>query len=120
VLASYLALSAFLSLFHIPAIYGLSTMLGTTVMGSTTVLGSTMLGTTTSMAEVYSTVLPAGQLAISLLAIGILIFLELSDPAYSKTNRLVRELRRSWLPLAATLIILFSLTVAFKVLAILA
>jgi hypothetical protein len=120
-----------------PAFYGLSTVLGTTILGTTvlgttvlgtTVLGTTMLGTTvlgttllgtTSLIQVYAEALSMGQLTISLIAIGMLVYLELSDPSYGKTHRLIRELRKSWLPLSAMLVLLFALVVFFRVLAIL-
>jgi hypothetical protein len=59
-------------------------------------------------------------LAVSLIAIGLLVFLELSDPAYGKINRLVFELRKSWLPTVSILVTLFFLIVAFKIYVILA
>jgi len=114
-----------------PAFYGLSTILGTTILGTTvlgtsvlgttvlgtTVLGSTLLGTT-SLIQVYADALVAGQLAISLIAIAMLVYLELSDPSYGKTRRVVEELRKSWLPLSALLVLLFALIVAFRIWAI--
>ena len=111
-----------------PAFYGLSTVLGTTILG-TTVLGTTMLGTTvlgttllgtTSLIQVYGEALAMGQLAISLVAIGMLVYLELSDPSYGKAHRLIGELRKSWVPLSAILVLLFALIVFFRVWAILA
>ena len=126
-----------------PAFYGLSTVLGTTILGTTvlgttvlgttvlgtTVLGTTMLGTTvlgttllgtTSLIQVYAEALSMGQLTISLIAIGMLVYLELSDPSYGKTRRLIAELRKSWVPLSAMLVLLFALIVFFRVLDILA
>jgi hypothetical protein len=115
-----------------PGFYGLSTILGTTILGTTvlgtTILGTTVLGTTvlgstllgtTSLIQVYAEALSMGQLAISLIAICMLIYLELSDPSYGKTRRLIEELRKSWLPLTAVLVLLFSLIVFFRICAIL-
>jgi hypothetical protein len=75
---------------------------------------------TTSLIGVYSEALLQGQLAISLIAIGMLTYLELSDPSYGKTKRIIEELRKSWLPLSALLVILFMLIVAFRIWAIIA
>jgi len=61
-----------------------------------------------------------GQLAISLIAICMLVYLELSDPSYGKTRRLIEEVRKSWLPLSAVLVMLFALIVFFRIWAILA
>jgi len=115
-----------------PAFYGLSTILGTTILGTTvlgtTVLGTTVLGTTvlgstllgtTSLIQVYADALVTGQLAISLIAIGMLIYLELSEPSYGKTRRVIKELRKSWLPLSVLLVLLFTIIVAFRIWAIL-
>jgi len=99
-----------------PAFYGLSTILGTTILG-TTVLGTTLLGTT-SLIQVFADALVTGQVAISLIAIGMLVFLELSDPSYSKTRRVIEELRKSWLPMSVLLVLLFALIVAFRIWAI--
>lgn len=114
-----------------PAFYGLSTVLGTTILGTTvlgtTVLGTTVLGTTvlgstllgtTSLIQVYADALVTGQLAISLIAIGMLVYLELSDPSYGKTRRVAEELRKSWLPLTVLLVLLFALIVTFRIWAI--
>jgi hypothetical protein len=132
-LAVYVTLASLCSLLVVkPVFYGLSTILGTTVLGSTvlgstvlgttvlgsTVLGSTMLGTT-SLIQVYAEALVTGQLAISLIAIGMLVYLELSDPSYGKTPRAIGELRKSWLPMSALLVLLFAFIVAFKIWAIL-
>ncbi|MCP8306165.1 MAG: hypothetical protein H3Z49_03550 [archaeon] len=128
-LSIYLGLALFISSLAVePTFYGLSTVLGTTILGTTvlgtTVLGTTVLGTTvmgtTSLVGVYGDALLSGQLAISLIAIGTLIFLELSDPSYGKTRRLIGELRKSWIPLSALLVVLFMLIVAFRVWAIIA
>ena len=117
-IAFYVTLASFCSLLAVkPAFYGLSTVLGTTVLGST-VLGSTLLGTT-SLIQVYADALVTGQLAISLMAVGMLVYQELSNPSYGKVPRVVGELRGSWLPLSGLLVLLFAFIVAFKILAIL-
>jgi len=131
--AIYVSVAFALSLLTVkPAFYGLSTVLGTTILGTTvlgttvlgttilgtTVLGSTLLGTTTtttSLIQVYAEALSMGQLAISLIAICMLIYLELSDPSYGKTRRLIEELRKSWLPLSALLVLLFAFIVFFRI-----
>ena len=133
-LAVYVLLACVASLLAVkPAFYGLSTVLGTTILGTTvlwtTVLGTTILGTTvlgstllgtTSLTQVYAEALAMGQLAISLIAICMLVYLELSDPSYGKTRRLIEELRKSWIPLSAVLVLLFALIVFFRIWAILA
>lgn len=132
ILAVYSLLASVAGLLAVkPAFYGLSTVLGTTVLGTTvlgttvmvtTVLGSILMGTTTttSLIQVYAEAFSMGQLAISLIAICMLVYLELSDPSYGKTHRLIEELRKSWLPLSAVLVLLFALIVFFRVWAILA
>jgi hypothetical protein len=110
----YVSLALLLSFLVVkPAFYGLSTILGTTVLG-TTVLGSTLLGTT-SLIQVYAEALSMGQVAISLLAICMLLYLELSDPSYGESPRVVTELRKSWLPLTTLLVLLFAVIVFFRV-----
>ena len=134
VLLAYISLTALTSLLEVrPALYGLSTVLGTTILGTTvlgtTVLGTTVLGTTvlgvtmlgtTSIIGLYAEALGRGQLVISLVAIGLLSYMELSDPTYGRTKRIIEELRRSWLPLSALLVVLFMLTVSFRIWAIIA
>ena len=138
ILFVYASLALLLSFLVVkPRFYGLSTILGTTILGTTvlgttsmatllgttTVLGTTLLGTTTTTeawVPIYAEALAMGQLAISLVAISVLVYLELSDPSYGNTRRLIRELRKSWLPLAAVLVILFGLIVFFRVWEILA
>jgi hypothetical protein len=110
----YVSLALLLSFLVVkPAFYGLSTILGTTVLG-TTVLGSTLLGTT-SLIQVYAEALSMGQVAISLLAICMLLYLELSDPSCGESPRVVAELRKSWVPLTALLVLLFAVIVFFRV-----
>ena len=140
ILAVYALLASVASLLTVkPAFYGLSTVLGTTILGTTvlgtTVLGTTILGTTvlssillgtttttttTSLIQVYAEAFSMGQLAISLIAICMLVYLELSDPSYGKTRRLIEEVRKSWLPLSAVLVLLFALIVFFRIWAIIA
>ena len=140
ILAVYALLASAASLLTVkPAFYGLSTVLGTTILGTTvlgtTVLGTTILGTTvlssillgtttttttTSLIQVYAEAFSMGQLAISLIAICMLVYLELSDPSYGKTRRLIEEVRKSWLPLSAVLVLLFALIVFFRIWAIIA
>jgi hypothetical protein len=133
VLTVYFSLAFLVSFLAVkPRFYGLSTILGTTILGTTvlgtTVLGTTVLGTTvlgstllgtTSLIQVYAEALSMGQLAISLIAICMLVYLELSDPSYGKTRRLIEELRKSWLPLSVVLVLLFALIVFFRIWAIL-
>ena len=126
---SYLGLAGILGFLAVkPALYGLSTILGTTILGTTvlgttvlgtTVLGSTMLGTS-GLADVYTGALTALQPMISLVLIGMLCYLELSDPSYGRTKNIVEELRRSWLPVTAFLTVIFTLIVAFRIWAIIA
>jgi hypothetical protein len=134
ILAVYVSVASMLSLLVVkPAFYGLSTVLGTTILGTTvlgttvlgttilgtTVLGSTLLGTTktttTSLIPVLAEALSMGQLAISLIAICMLVYLELSDPSYGSTSRLIQELRKSLLPLSVVLVLLFALIVFFRI-----
>jgi len=88
-------------------LFGLSTVLGTTVLG-TTVLGVT-----------FASAIASAQLYLSLACIGLLVFLELSDPSYGEVKRLIAEIRLNWLPCAIFLVILFFLIVAFKIASIL-
>jgi len=122
IMAVYVTLASLCSLLAVkPAFNGLSTILGTTVLG-TTVLGTTVLGTTvlgTSRIQGYADALAIGQLAISLMTIGLFVYRELSDPFYGKADRRVEELRKSWLPLSVLLVLLFAFVVAFRVWAIL-
>ncbi len=123
ILALYALLTLLCSTLAVtPALYGLSTVLGTTVLGTTvlgtTVLGSTLLGTT-SLVKAYTEAMALGQFAIGLTAIGLLIFLELSDPSFGEPGKLVRDLRRSWLPVVAVLMLLFAIIVVFRIAAVL-
>lgn len=90
-----------------------SSVLGSSVLGSS-VLGSSVLGSTT-IVEAYGGAIAASQLWLSLIAIGLLMYLELSDPSYGGLRRILLELRRSWLPVSALLVVLFFIIVALKV-----
>jgi len=109
-------------------LFGLSTVLGVSVLGSSvlgssvlgsSVLGSSVLGSTT-IVEAYAGAVVTSQLWLSLLVIGLLVYLELTDPAYGGLRSILLELRRSWLPVSALLVVLFFIIVAFKVYTILA
>jgi len=105
-----------------PTLSGLSTtlgtiLLGTTVLGTTvlsSVLGSSLLGTTTMIA-IYSEALATAQLYVSLLCIGLLVYLELTDPTYGGMKKVLVEIRKSWSTTATLLVLLFLIFVAFKV-----
>jgi len=105
-----------------PALSGLSTtlgtiLLGTTVLGTTvlsSVLGSSLLGTTTMIA-IYSEALATAQLYVSLICIGLLVYLEFTDPTYGGIKEVLVEIRKSWSTTATLLVVLFLIFVAFKV-----
>lgn len=98
--------------FCLPAItiFGLSTM----ILGSSSMLlGSISSSSVISLA--YSKALASTQLYISLASIGILVYIELSDPTYGKTRRILAELRESWIPVSMLLVTLFFILIFFKV-----
>ena len=103
---------------------GLSMIMGISVLGSSvlgsSVLGSSVLGTTTTtVMAAYSEALAASQVWVSLAAIGLLVYVELSDPAYGRSRRVFVELRRSWMSVSALFVVLFGIVVVLKVWAIL-
>ena len=101
-------------------LFGLSTVLGSSVLGSS-VLGSSVLGSSvmgTTIVEAYSLANSKLQFYLSLTVIGLLIYLEMSDPAYMKIRVFYRELRRGWIPVSVILVVLFFIIVAVKVWAI--
>ena len=120
VLFSFLALVS--SLTVVAPLFGLSTILGVSVLGSSvlgsSVLGSSVLGST--ILEAYAGAIATSQLCLSLAAIGLLVYLELTDPAYGRLKSILLELRRSWLSVSALLVVLFFIIVALKVYSILA
>jgi hypothetical protein len=83
-----------------PALSGLSTILGMTVFVNS---GSIF------------TALDSLQLYASVSLIGLLVFLELTDPAYGGTKSFLLKLRTNWLPHTIFLLVIFSLIVVFKV-----
>jgi len=117
-LALFVFLSAASSLTIAAPPFGLSTTLAVSVLGSSvlgsSVLGSSMLGTTV-LVEAYAGAVVASQLWLSLVVIGLLFYVELSDPAYGKLRKSLVEFRKSWLPISALLSILFFIIVALKV-----
>lgn len=126
-------------------LYGLSTILGVSVLGSSvlgsSVLGSSVLGSSvlasTTIVEAYTGAVVMSQLWFSLVAIGLLAYLELSNPSHEKRVQarstiakpsqkqrqlcsiarinVFSELRRSWLPVSTLLVVLFFIIVALKV-----
>ena len=102
--------------------FGLSTTLSVSVLGSS-VMGSSVLGSsmvsTTVLVEAYSSAIVASQLWLSLVVIGLLFYVEISDPTYGKLRKSIVEFRKSWLPISALLSILFFVIVALKIYSIL-
>ncbi|MDG6902918.1 MAG: hypothetical protein JRM80_13295 [Nitrososphaerota archaeon] len=95
-------------------------LLGSSNLGSS-VLGATVLqsqGFATSIALSYSDALTLGQVLVSLSAIGVLVFTELSDPAYGHVRPVIAEFRNGWKPVALIMVVLFSAIVAVRILAI--
>lgn len=116
------------SLTLVAPLFGLSTILGVSVLGpsvlgssvlGSSVLGSSVLGSTT-IVEAYADAIATSQLCLSLVAIGLLVYLELTDPAYGELRSIFSELRRSWIPVTMLLVVLFFIIVALKVWSILA
>jgi len=83
-----------------PTLSGLSTILGTTIL--------------VSSPSTFAT-LASFQLYISLTLIGLLVFSELTDPAYGGVKSFLIRARTNWLPQIILLLTMFSLIVAFKV-----
>jgi len=127
-LALFVFLVAVSSLTVVAPLFGLSTVLGISVLGSSvlgsSVLGSSVLGSSvlasTTIIEAYAGAIAAAQLCLSLAAIGLLVYLELSDPAYGTLRSFLLELRRSWLPVLAILVTLFVVIMALRIWAIIA
>ena len=128
VLVGVFALSLLASFFTtaVPPM-GLSTTLGISVLGSSvlgsSVLGSSVLGSTvmgSMIMQSYSTAIPTAQVGLSFVLIGMLVYSELTDPAYGKLKRMLSELRKSWLPFSGLLLVLFFIIVAWRVWAVLA
>jgi len=127
-LGAFVLLTAFCSFVAAAPVFGLSTILGISVLGSSvlgsSVLGSSVLGSSvlasTTIVQAYGAAIATSQVWLSLTAIGLLIYLELTDPSYGGLRRTLSELRRSWLPVSSLLVILFFIIVALKVWGILA
>jgi hypothetical protein len=83
-----------------PGLSGLSTILGMTVF--------------VNSGPIFAA-LDSLQLYASVSLIGLLVFLELTDPAYGETKSFLLKLRTNWLPHTIFLLVVFSLIVAFKV-----
>ena len=123
VLVGVFALSLLASFFTtaVPPM-GLSTTLGISVLGSS-VLGSSVLGSTvmgSMIMQSYATAIPTAQVGLSFVLIGMLVYSELTDPAYGRLRRMLSELRKSWLPFSGLLLVLFFIIVAWRVWAVLA
>lgn len=86
--------------------------------GLSTMLGTTMLGTTVLSLQFVSAI-SSIQLYLSLTCLGVLVYLELSDPRYGATAKALVAVRQNWIPFAVFLAILFFLIVGFKVASIL-
>ena len=94
-------------------LFGLSTVLGSSVLGSS-VLGSSVMSTTTII-EAYNVAIATSQIHLSLVVIGLLMYLEMSNPDYTRTKGFISDLRKSWVSVSALLVILFFIIVALKV-----
>ncbi|MEM2127269.1 MAG: hypothetical protein QXH67_03490 [Candidatus Bathyarchaeia archaeon] len=106
---------------------GLSTILGVSVLGSSvlgssvlgsSVLGSSVLGSSvlaSTIVEAYAQAVVSLQPWLSSVLIGLLVYLELTDPSVGGLRSALLELRRSWLPFSALLTVLFSIIVAMRV-----
>lgn len=118
-----MSLAAVSSLTVVAPLFGLSTVLGVSVLGSSvlgsSVLGSSVLGSTT-VVEAYAGTIAASQLCISLVAVGLLVYSELTDSAYGELRSIPLELRRSWVPISMLLVVLFVIVVVLRVWSIIA
>ena len=83
-----------------PALSGLSTILGMTVF--------------VSSGTIFTALYPL-QLYASVGLIGLLVFLEVTHPAYGETKNFLSKLRTNWLPHTIFLLVVFSLIAVFKV-----
>lgn len=115
----FIFVSGFLGVY--PTLSGLSTTLGTIVLGTTvlgttilsSVLGSSLLGTT--IIAIYGQAISTAQLYVSIICIGLLVYLELTDPTYGEVKRKLLEVRQGWISISTLLVVLFLIFVTFKV-----
>lgn len=106
------------SLNVMPFTYGLSTVMGTFLLASSMLSSSVMVSSLfggVNAASIFSNALLNAEAAVTVLTISLLAFAEVSSPAYGKAGRLVTELRRGWMPIAAFVVLLFAVTVASKI-----
>ena len=119
-LLTYVGLAIIMSLFTASSFpYGLSTVLGTSLL-ATTMVGSSpivlsLIGNINTI-TVFSDALVGAQIIITLSAIILLAFAEVSNPTYGKTEKFLFELRKSWMPILAFVLILFGVTISMKIL----
>ena len=119
IIGCYILLVAVVSFLRVDSnFYGLSTF--DIIYFSTNFLGTMVLNTTalnaSQLAAIFGDKLFPSTLVITLFTIATVIYVELSDPSYGSTRKIIEEVRRSWLTPTLVLGILFSLIVFFKML----
>jgi hypothetical protein len=76
---------------------------------------TTTTTTTTTIIEAHSRAIGFSQLALSFVAIGLLVYAELTDPNYTNVQGLLGDLRKSWMPVTSFIVFLFFVIVSVKV-----
>jgi hypothetical protein len=101
-----------------PFKYGLSTVMGTSLLtvssGESIVVFSLFRGLDINAA--LSDALTDAQIMVTLLGISLLAYAEVANPTYGGNAEFLRELRRNWMPILAIVLLLFTVTVASRVL----
>ncbi|MGD0329240.1 MAG: hypothetical protein ABSB40_02195 [Nitrososphaeria archaeon] len=115
IIGLYILLLAVIGLLRVNSnLYGLSTVLSTNFLGTMVFNTTTLDGS--QLTAIFGNTFFQGSLVITILALATVIYVELADPSYGTSRKIIEEFRKSWMTPASMLVILFSFRVLFEIL----
>lgn len=115
IIGLYVLLVAVIGLLGVGSnLYGLSKVLGTNLLGTMVFNATTLDGS--QLTAILGNTFFQGSLIITILTIATVIYVELADPSYGSSRKIIEEFRKSWMTPASILAILFAFIVLFGIL----
>jgi hypothetical protein len=115
IIGLYVLLVALIGLLRVNSnLYGLSTVLSTNFLG-TMVFNTTILDQS-QLTAIFGNTFFQSSLVITILTLVTVIYVELADPSYGPSRKIIEEFRKSWMTPALMLVILFIFIVLFGIL----
>jgi hypothetical protein len=115
IIGLYVLLLAVIGLLGVNSnLYGLSKVLSTNFLGTMVFNATTLDGS--QLTAIFGNTFFQSSVVITILTLSTVFYVELADPSYGPSRKIIEEFRKSWMTPASMLAILFTFIVLFGIL----